>query len=285
MRRSAAGEQRLELGERVERPLRQHAAGRVEHERVRAAGDAEPLPVLGVATSSNSTSETCGSRPASSTAGASAWHRRQPSEVKTARRSAPRADARVEERGQAAVGAARRPLLGDLERGLRADREPQHPDLAREREHRDAERRDGDERERRGRSSATCRSTGRRAGRTAAPRTRRPARAARRPRGRRPRPGAEAAARRAGAASAQRAPEQPAPAAGRPTAASAAASSPAATPAASAISTAATTASGSRASDRSAARLSPGARPSRRRRRAGRPRGRSAGRRGAPARK
>ena len=43
--------------------------------------------------------------------------------------------------------AERRPLLGDLERALRADGEAQHPDLARQREHGDAERGDREQRD------------------------------------------------------------------------------------------------------------------------------------------
>ena len=50
--------------------------------------------------------------------------------------------------GERAVGADLRALVGDLERAPRGDRQPQHPDLAREREHDDRERDEPEQRER-----------------------------------------------------------------------------------------------------------------------------------------
>ncbi len=52
----------------------------------------------------------------------------------------------LEALGERAARADLRPLVGDLERPARVERQPQHPDLAREREHGDAERDEPDQR-------------------------------------------------------------------------------------------------------------------------------------------
>ena len=88
---------------------------------------------------------TRGCAPNASIGGASTRHSPQPSDVNTASAIWPGRRA-VELVGERAVGADLRAFVRDLERALRGDREPQHPDLAREREHDDRERGEAEQR-------------------------------------------------------------------------------------------------------------------------------------------
>ena len=99
----------------------------------------------------------------------------QPSEVKTA---SPKSS--VAELARSAPASAVRPpisgpSLGDLERALRADRQPQLADLARQREQADRQHGDAGQRERRARAPATPRWSARGGRAAAAPRRRPPA--------------------------------------------------------------------------------------------------------------
>ncbi len=98
-------------------------------------------------TSSNVRSTTLGCAPKAATAGASTRHRPQPSDVNTASPIRPRLElARTRRRARCSAPTSG-PSWATSSAPARRDRQPQHPDLAREREHDDRQRDEPDQRE------------------------------------------------------------------------------------------------------------------------------------------
>ena len=154
------GEHGLELGAVLNVPLASTVPSRVERDRERAAGDVGGRPGVGVARPRRTCAgATRGSRPNAAIAGSSARHIPQPSEVNTA--SPSRAPSSSRSASPARVRPPTSgPSCGDLQRALRVDREPQHPDLARQREHRRRRARRARAARRRARSRASPRCIG-----------------------------------------------------------------------------------------------------------------------------
>ena len=137
MRRAACGgDHALQLVERVERSLRQHLAVRCERDRVRAPGDRELAPDLGLRLLVEDLEldlRVGGDQPKRGL-------------ERVAERAAGRAEDRNEHRrvplealDERDPASDLRALVVDREGGLRRDRELQLADLARERQHRDAQ--------------------------------------------------------------------------------------------------------------------------------------------------
>ena len=209
-RRSAAASTLLELGARVERALRP-ARCRRRPARPRTGCRARRPPPTRRRRSTSSKVRSVDARVRAErrrSAGSSTRHSPQPSEVNTASAIWPGRE--LELVGERAVRADLRAFVGDLERALRGDREPQHPDLAREREHDDRQRDEAEQRDREADRQPLLGRRRRRAGAAARARAPRPGAAARPPSVVPTRPLAPKHAHGAPAAAGERAP-RPAP--------------------------------------------------------------------------
>ena len=154
------GEDALELGEVVEGALRADGPVALERDRVGRAGDRQRLPDVGVGRPPRRPRPRAPAPAAASRPPARACGRRDsPREVNTARPSSARRS-KCEAIDELGAAAELRALLGDLERRGRPEAQPQHADLASERQDRDGQRGAGEQGDGRARRRASRRSKG-----------------------------------------------------------------------------------------------------------------------------